>query len=89
MKQSASEATPPQKQSLYDRCLRQLTSVITLVVISQPLWMFSITPKAVQAEGTNACGVLTNPLTPEEQQYARIAWQYFVNNYQKDFVGHG
>lgn len=84
MKQSALDATPPKKQSLYDRCLRRLTSVITLVVISQPLWVFGITPKAVQAEGANACGVITNPLTPEEQQYARIAWQYFVNNYQKD-----
>jgi Protein of unknown function (DUF3131) len=84
MKQSALDATPPKKQSLYDRCLRRLTSIITLVVISQPLWVFGITPKAVQAEGANACGAITNPLTPEEQQYARIAWQYFVNNYQKD-----
>ena len=71
------------KQNLYKRCIR-LAAVITIGVVSQPLWIFGTTPKAVQAEGVNACGVITNPLTAEEQQHARIAWQYFVNNYQKD-----
>jgi hypothetical protein len=78
------DATSSRKQSLYSRCLKQLTSVITIAVISQPLWVFGMTPKIVQAQGANACGAITNPLTPEEQQHARIAWQYFVNNYQKD-----
>ncbi|WP_243714121.1 DUF3131 domain-containing protein [Nostoc sp. 106C] len=31
---------------------------------------------------SNSCSNITNPLTPEEQNYARIAWEYFVNNYQ-------
>ncbi len=76
-------AGPSKKQSLYKCCIR-LAAVITLGVMSQPLWIFGATPKVVQAQGVNACGVITNPLTPEEQQHARIAWQYFVNNYQKD-----
>jgi len=30
----------------------------------------------------NACAEISAPLTPEEQVYAKAAWQYFVNNYQ-------
>jgi len=30
----------------------------------------------------NSCNNITAPLTPEEQTYARSAWQYFVKNYQ-------
>jgi len=30
----------------------------------------------------NACTEITAPLTPEEQAYAKTAWQYFVKNYQ-------
>ncbi|MEA5623393.1 DUF3131 domain-containing protein [Nostoc sp. UHCC 0251] len=29
-----------------------------------------------------SCSSITAPLTPEEQTYARAAWQYFVKNYQ-------
>ncbi|HEY9812174.1 MAG TPA: DUF3131 domain-containing protein, partial [Candidatus Sericytochromatia bacterium] len=29
-----------------------------------------------------ACADIVAPLTQEEQQYARTAWQYFVKNYQ-------
>ncbi|MEM8676343.1 MAG: DUF3131 domain-containing protein [Cyanobacteria bacterium P01_G01_bin.67] len=35
-----------------------------------------------QAEG-NSCANIINPLTPEEETYARTAWQYFLNNYQE------
>ncbi|MEJ1930966.1 DUF3131 domain-containing protein [Nostoc sp. NIES-2111] len=31
---------------------------------------------------SNSCNNITAPLTPEEQTYARAAWQYFVKNYQ-------
>jgi len=30
----------------------------------------------------SSCSNITAPLTPEEQTYARAAWQYFVKNYQ-------
>lgn len=30
----------------------------------------------------DSCSNITVPLTPEEQTYARSAWQYFVKNYQ-------
>ncbi|QIR38126.1 DUF3131 domain-containing protein [Tolypothrix sp. PCC 7910] len=32
--------------------------------------------------GANSCSSLPNPLTPEEQNYAKIAWEYFAKNYQ-------
>lgn len=28
------------------------------------------------------CAAITNPLTSTEQEYAQVAWQYFLNNYQ-------
>jgi Protein of unknown function (DUF3131) len=28
------------------------------------------------------CAAITNPLTSAEQEYAQVAWQYFLNNYQ-------
>jgi hypothetical protein len=31
---------------------------------------------------SDSCSNITAPLTPEEQVYARAAWQYFVKNYQ-------
>lgn len=31
----------------------------------------------------NSCNTITAPLTTEEQNYARAAWQYFVKNYQQ------
>ncbi|MEB3219196.1 MAG: DUF3131 domain-containing protein, partial [Nostocales cyanobacterium 94392] len=34
-------------------------------------------------EGANSCSQITQPLTPEEEKYARTAWQYFLNNYQE------
>jgi len=34
------------------------------------------------AGNSNSCSNITAPLTPEEQTYARGAWQYFVKNYQ-------
>ncbi len=84
MRHKSENASLSRRQQFYSRCVR-VAAVITLGVMSQPLWIFGSAPKAAaQAQGANACSAIANPLTPEEQQYARIAWQYFVNNYQKD-----
>lgn len=37
----------------------------------------------LMAQANNSCGEIVNPLTPEEETYARTAWQYFLNNYQE------
>lgn len=44
---------------------------------------FAQTPAqtSVQTE-PNTCSQITVPLTPDEEIYARAAWQYFLNNYQ-------
>ncbi|MEH1781276.1 MAG: DUF3131 domain-containing protein [Nostoc sp.] len=39
-------------------------------------------PTPVLSQNSNSCSNITAPLTPEEQTYARAAWQYFVKNYQ-------
>jgi hypothetical protein len=40
------------------------------------------TVSLAQNSTPNSCSQISAPLTPEEQIYARAAWQYFVNNYQ-------
>ena len=40
-------------------------------------------PSPSSVSGGN-CAALSAPLTPEEDGYARSAWQYFLNNYQPD-----
>ncbi|MCG6133377.1 MAG: DUF3131 domain-containing protein [Nostoc sp. LLA-1] len=39
-------------------------------------------PPTPTLHSPNTCSTITDPLTPDEQTYARAAWQYFVNNYQ-------
>jgi Protein of unknown function (DUF3131) len=43
-------------------------------------------PQPVMAQNKaakpNMCAKIVDPLTPEEEIYARAAWQYFANNYQ-------
>jgi hypothetical protein len=50
------------------------------------LQFFPLNP--VQAQNTtsqgNTCSVISNPLTAEEESYARTAWQYFSANYQPE-----
>ncbi|MDJ0733146.1 MAG: DUF3131 domain-containing protein [Nostocaceae cyanobacterium] len=49
------------------------TSHVSIILLNRPV---------VAQQGGNSCGQITNPLTPEEEKYARSAWQYFINNYQ-------
>ena len=43
-----------------------------------------LTPVLAQNSGSqgNTCSLISSPLTPEEDSYARTAWQYFSANYQ-------
>ncbi|BAZ14773.1 hypothetical protein NIES4071_66170 [Calothrix sp. NIES-4071] len=52
-----------------------------LVGILIQFWFYIPTPVLSQTSSA-ACSNITAPLTPEEQNYARAAWQYFVKNYQ-------
>ncbi len=51
----------------------------SLISVSVPERSLAQTPTAAPS----ACAQITAPLTPEEQVYAKAAWQYFVNNYQQ------
>jgi hypothetical protein len=52
--------------------------------IALPLILTCWIPTVAQSPPASgsSCGNITQPLTPEEQKYARAAWQYFVKNYQ-------
>lgn len=39
---------------------------------------------ATTEESNPTCGAFTDPLTAQEQEYAAVAWQYFVNNRQPE-----
>ncbi len=49
-----------------------------LLYISPP----ALSQKSSVTDNSSNCSNITSPLTPEEQTYARGAWQYFVKNYQ-------
>lgn len=62
-------------------CLQGLLS--TLILSSTVALQFPGRVMAQQSRTTGCrCATITNPLTPEEQIYARVAWQYFIKNYQ-------
>ena len=61
----------------------RLVAWLAVGVFSPPLWLPFTTEQNAYAQEANQCGAITNPLTPEEETYARTAWQYFINNYQE------
>jgi hypothetical protein len=50
------------------------------------LQFFSLDPVRAEnpAAKSNSCAAIVSPLTPEEEAYAKTAWQYFQANYQPD-----
>ena len=63
----------------------RLTSLFLIGVILQFLLNVYIPPALLAQTPTaapSACAEIAAPLTPEEQVYAKVAWQYFVKNYQ-------
>nr|WP_242055053.1 DUF3131 domain-containing protein [Nostoc flagelliforme] len=55
---------------------------IALFLVGTFLQLLFYIPTPVLSQNSNSCSNITAPLTPEEQTYARSAWQYFVKNYQ-------
>ena len=55
--------------------------VLFIVGILIQFWLYIPTPVLSQTPSV-ACNSITVPLTPDEQSYARTAWQYFLKNYQ-------
>ena len=61
-------------------------TALFLVGISLQFGLQFFPPEPVMAQNQAAkpsmCSVIVDPLTPEEEGYARTAWQYFSSNYQ-------
>jgi hypothetical protein len=67
---------------LYKHHQQKLLKWIALFLIGTFLQFLFYIPTPVLSQNSNSCSSITVPLTPEEQTYARAAWQYFVKNYQ-------
>ena len=70
---------------MLQKCSR-LIALLLVGAVSQPLVSIALSDRAIAQTPTTAplaCAQITSPLTPEEQVYAKAAWQYFVNNYQQ------
>ncbi|MBD2414514.1 hypothetical protein FACHB389_31495 [Nostoc calcicola FACHB-389] len=61
---------------------KKLLRWIALFLVGTFLQLLFYIPTPVLSQNSNNCSNITVPLTPEEQTYARAAWQYFVKNYQ-------
>ncbi|MEH1792712.1 DUF3131 domain-containing protein [Nostoc sp.] len=61
---------------------QKLLRWIALFLVGTFLQLLFYIPTPVLSQNSNSCSNITAPLTPEEQTYARGAWQYFVKNYQ-------
>ena len=66
---------------IHRQFLKTVAASVALTITSP--WLIGFNqPKIVHAQEGNSCANITNPLSPEEETYARVAWQYFLNNYQ-------
>ncbi|MEH2467984.1 DUF3131 domain-containing protein [Nostoc sp.] len=67
---------------IYKPRQQKLLRWIALFLVGTFLQLLFYIPTSVLSQNSNSCSNITAPLTPEEQTYARGAWQYFVKNYQ-------
>ncbi|MGI0492030.1 DUF3131 domain-containing protein [Alkalinema pantanalense CENA528] len=67
----------------YPRWIRCTAAFLVGLILQSLLSGISPVHLLAQPAPANlACEQIRNPLTPEEQEQSRIAWQYFVKNYQ-------
>ncbi|MBD2253555.1 DUF3131 domain-containing protein [Nostoc parmelioides] len=73
---------------LYKQRQQKLWKWMALFLVGTLLQFLFYVPVRTLAQSSNfaansaSCSSITSPLSPEEQTYARAAWQYFVKNYQ-------
>ncbi len=73
------------KQKRHQQKWTRLIALFLVAIVSQFLVTVSVPVRSLAqtpATAPSACAQITAPLTPEEEVYAKAAWQYFVNNYQ-------
>ena len=64
--------------------LRLTASICAGIVSSSWLIGFKYSDRVLAQDNSDQCTNIVNPLTSEEEIYARTAWQYFLNNYQEN-----
>ncbi|MBH8572421.1 DUF3131 domain-containing protein [Nostocaceae cyanobacterium CENA369] len=69
---------------IYKLRQQKLLRWIALFLVGTFLQLLLYIPTPVLSQNSDSCSNITAPLTPEEQTYARAAWQYFVKNYQPE-----
>jgi len=62
---------------------RLTASLCAGIIGSSWLVGFQYSDRVLAQDNGNQCANIVNPLTAEEDIYARTAWQYFLNNYQE------
>ena len=71
-------------QGLSQKKLLRLTASLCAGIISSSWFIgFNKSNLVLAQDNSNQCANIVNPLTSEEETYARTAWQYFLNNYQE------
>jgi len=65
------------------KCLRLTASLCAGIISSSWSVGFQYSERVLAQESGNQCANIISPLSPEEETYARTAWQYFLNNYQE------
>ncbi|AFY72471.1 Protein of unknown function (DUF3131) [Synechococcus sp. PCC 7502] len=71
--------------SIYPRWVKGVAMFLIGIIIAlypSQLWMNRAIAQLPNSTNPSICSVINAPLTTAEQEYARTAWQYFVNNYQ-------
>lgn len=63
--------------------LKFVALFLTGILLTTNLFPFIGGVTVVNAQNNNACAMISQPLTPEEETWAKTAWQYFLNNYQE------
>ncbi|OKH52212.1 hypothetical protein NIES2101_15400 [Calothrix sp. HK-06] len=68
---------------IHKRIKKKLLRWFALFLVGTVIQFWFYIPTSVLSQTPSAaCNSITVPLTPEEQNYARTAWQYFLKNYQ-------
>ncbi|MBD2744788.1 DUF3131 domain-containing protein [Coleofasciculus sp. FACHB-1120] len=74
-------------KSYFQRKKSRLIALFLAGAVSQSVINISLPQRSLAQtppSSPSACTKISAPLTPEEQVYAKTAWQYFVNNYQQN-----
>lgn len=78
-------ATLPASKNLTNNASNSAPETATAAaIVNTTAALEKITEEPLASSEAKLCGELAAPLTEKEQAYAKVAWQYFINNLQPD-----